>query len=235
MSTRRDPRIFLVVIVLLILINSPPDSQPIPYNSGSLREQLINDEWSALGILNTTSYRDFDPPANKWLNLTGLRETDDYAWDLLDPVQQLAKVRVERVLGDAADSALNGRPQQDRNVFIPPLYRNISGSVQGEWARSSLSRIRHPSDMNISAIVPDYLFPQAGFERNLTGTDGSVILHLSEVEGEARTDQNRTASEIHARMGIGDDKSIGSWWEFVLNGVHFPNSGFIVLTTTSEK
>ncbi len=90
--------------------------------------------------------------------------------------------------------------------------------------------------MNISSILPDSPFPQAQFDRNLTGRGGPVRMHFIELDGKVRTASNGTVSELSAKVVIGDDESWGdNWWEFMVHGVHFPASGVAVLTTTSEK
>jgi mitofusin len=228
MAARPDPRFFLFVIVLLLLINSP-DPQPQSFTTRSRFDQLIASEWDALGVLNTTRYGDFDPDSDKWLNVTGLRESDGFAWDLLAPVQDRAKEQARSLLGAAADPAVNGSLPDSPSI---PVYRNVSGYVQGEWIRSTTGRVRHPSDFNSSADNPWSL---AEYERNITGASGSIRLHISEVEGKMRTDANRSASEVVARVIIEDNTAMGNWWEFVLNGVHFPDFGGILLSTTSDK
>lgn len=231
MEVRRDPRSFLFFIILLLLINSPePQSQA--FNARTRYDEVLDREWDELDILNRTRYGDFDASKDKWLNISGLRQEDGFVWDLLAPVHEHATEQTKRLLGVSADAFLDGT--ESRQSI--PVYRNISGYVQGEWVRSPLGRIRHPTDLNTSALLPENPFPLAEFDRNLTGAGGMVRLHFSELEGRMRTDENRSVSEVSARIVIGDKDSFGgSWWEFVLNGVHFPSFGGSVLTTTSEK
>lgn len=228
MAARRDPRFFLFVIILLLLINSP-DPQPQSFTTRSRFDQLIASEWDALGVLNTTHYGDFDPDGEKWLNVTGLRESDRFAWDLLAPVQERAREQVKSLLGVAAGPVINGSQADPHTI---PVYRNVSGYVRGEWVRSSMGRVRHPSDFNSTMDTPWSL---AAYERNITGAGGSIRLHIREVEGKMRTDANRSVSEVDAHVIIEDDTTMGNWWEFVLYGVHFPEFGGILLSTTSDK
>lgn len=232
MEVRRDPRQFLFIIVLLLLINSPEPQQQA-FTTRSRFDETVTREWDELEILNRTRYGDFDARKDKWLNITGLRDEDGFAWDLLDPVRQRATTQTKGLLGVAADGSLDGTLGDTPSI---PVYRNVSGYVQGEWVRSPLGRVRHPSDMNTSEIMPENPFPMAEYDRNLTGTGGPVRLHITELEGRMQTDENRTISEITARIVIGDNASIGgNWWEFVLHGVHFPSFGGSVLTTTSDR
>jgi hypothetical protein len=234
MEVRRDPRSFVFFIILLLLINSPEPQQPT-FDVRTRYTELIDREYYQLGILNTTHYGDFDAKNNKWLNVTGLREEDRFAWELLEPVRAKAKQQSERLLGDEWMSALDGYVEPDGRTI--PLYKNLSGYVQGEWVRSPLSRLRHPDDMGNSSVNPDSPFAQwADYDRNLTGTSGTIRLHFTELEGKMRTDANKTISEVSAKVVIGDDDSFGgNWWEFIAHGVHFLKSGTAVLTTTSDR
>ncbi|KAH7068077.1 hypothetical protein BKA63DRAFT_478391 [Paraphoma chrysanthemicola] len=234
MEVRRDPRSFLFFIILLLLINSPEPNQPT-FNARARYEDLIDREWDQLGILNTTRYGDFNAKNGKWLNITGMREDDTFAWELLEPVKAKAKEQSERILGDDWRGALDGSFQDDARKI--PVYKNLSGYVQGDWVRSPLSRVRHPEDMGNSSAVPESPFAQLmEYDRNITGGTGTVRLHITELENKMRTDDNRTISEISAKVVIEDDDSFGgNWWGFVAHGVHFLNSGTAVLTTTSDR
>jgi len=233
MEVRRDPRSFLFFIILLLLLNSPEPQQPT-YNVHARYEQLIEREYDQLGILNSTHYGDFHAQKERWLNVTGLRKEDRFAWELLEPVRAKAKAQSERVLGDEWKGILDGALQDGSSV---PVYRNLSGYVQGQWVRSALSRVRHPSDMGNSSAMPDSPFGQfMEYDRNLTGASGSIRLHFTELEGRMRTDENGTMSELSAKVRVGDDDSFGgNWWEFIVHGVHFLKSGTAVLTTTSDR
>ncbi|KAF2746223.1 hypothetical protein M011DRAFT_404594 [Sporormia fimetaria CBS 119925] len=229
---RRDPRSVIFFIILILLItNQEPQIQQTP-NLLSRYDELLRHEWGELDVLNRTRYGDFDPGKDRWLNITGLNEEDGFAWDLLETARHRAKHQANDVLGDSTAALLDGTLE---GKLRPPVYRNISGYVEGEWFRSSLGRVRHPSDLNLTTH-PEALFPITELDRNLTGSDGRVRLHFTETEGKHKTDENRTISEISARVVIGDDGSTGGrWWEFLLNGVHFPDHGGVVLTTTSDR
>jgi hypothetical protein len=234
MEVRRDPRSFLFFIVLLLLINSPEPQQPA-FNARTRYKELIQREYDQLGIFNSTHYGDFTAKRDKWLNITGLRDNDGFAWELLEPVKAKAKEQSQRMLGDEWKKVLDGTLGEDQHKI--PVYRNLSGYVQGDWVRSPLSRVRHPGDMGNSSVSPDSPFSQLmDYDRNLTGSSGSIRLHFTELEGKMRTDENKTMSELSAKVVIGDHDSFGgNWWEFVAHGVHFLKSGTAVLTTTSDR
>lgn len=232
MEVRRDPRQFLFFIILLLLINSPEPQNP-GFNTRSRYDEVIDSEWAQLGVLNTTRWGALDPAQKRWLNITGLRDSDGFVWDSLDDVKKRTRARMKGALGERAAGWLDGTHDAGAREVV---YRNVSGFVQGEWVRSPLSRVRYPIDMlNATGKIPEFAM-LAEFDRNLTGAHGSVRLHLTELEGRQRTDERRSVSEVKAKMVVGDADSWGeNWWEFNLNGVHYPEFGGLVLTTTSER
>lgn len=238
MEVRRDPRSFLFFIILLLLINSPEPQQQ-SFSTRSRYDELIQREWDQLDVLNRTRYGDFDINRKKWLNVSGCRADDGFAWDLLPNVRAKANSHGEQALGNTWKSVLDGTMQQhDLEEGKLPVYRNLSGYVQGQWARDSRSRVRHPQDMGNSTHLAHDPFTNAPmeFDRNLTGPGGPVRVHFTQSEGKMRTDVNETIGEISAKVVVGDDESFGgNWWEFYVHGVHFKESGHAVLTTTSER
>lgn len=236
METRRDPRQFLFFIILLLLINSP-ETQPPSYNTRSRYDEVIEHEWAHLDLLNRTRWGDFGESGNEggdWLNITGFRQEDGFVWDVLEGVKDKMREKTRNVLGDRPEVFPDAESWNGVNDIR--LYKNMTGYVEGEWVRLPMSRVRHPTDLNLSTIIPDNPFPFAEFDRNLTGLGGPVRLHLTELEGKARTDENRTVSEIQVKVVIGDHESWGdNWWEFLVHGIHYPELGSAVLTTTSDK
>lgn len=233
--TRRDPRGFLFFIILLLLINSPEPQQPGGFNGRARYEELIEREYDQLGVLNSTSYGDLDAEKEEWLNITGFRKEDRLAWDILGPVKEKARIQSERVLGDDWKHLIEGSPTQD-GVNLP-MYKNMSGYVQGHWVRSPLSRTRYPGDIGNATAIIDIPFDRImPYDRNVTGMGGTIRLHITELEDKMRTDASKTMSEISAKVVIGDDDSFGgNWWEFIAHGVHFTRSGTALLTTTSDR
>src|SRR5690242_20675281 len=238
MEVRRDPRSFLFFLILLLLINSPEPQQQ-SFNTRTRYDELIQREWDQLDVLNRTNYGDFNVSKNKWLNVSGCRAEDRFVWDMLPSVLATANAHGERALGDKWGSVLDGTVNKDGADGVHlPVYRNLSGFVQGEWVRDPRSRVRHPEDMGNSTHPAKDPFTNAAmeFDRNLTGVGGPVRVHITELEDKMRIDLNKTISEIGAKVVIGDDQSFGgNWWEFYVHGVHFKDSGHAVLTTTSER
>ena len=238
MEVRRDPRSFLFFIILLLLINSPEPQQQ-SFHTRTRYDELIQREWDQLDVLNRTQYGDFNVSKKKWLNVSGCRDEDGFAWDMLPGVQEKANAHGERALGPKWGSVLDGTiHQRGLEEGRLPVYRNLSGYVQGEWVRDPSSRMRHPEDMGNTTHPAKDPFTNSAmeFNRNLTGAGGPFRVHITELEDKMRVDINKTISEITAKVVVGDDESFGgNWWEFYVHGVHFKDSGHAVLTTTSER
>jgi hypothetical protein len=238
MEVRRDPRSFLFFIILLLLINSPEPQQQ-SFNTRSHYDEVIQREWDQLDVLNRTRYGDFDVNRKRWLNVSGCRAEDGFAWDLLPSVRAKANAHGERALGNTWRNVLDGTMyQHDLEEGKLPVYRNISGYVEGQWVRDSISRVRHPHDMGNTTHFAHDPFTNSAmeFDRNLTGPGGSFRAHFTQLDGKMRMDTNETIGEVSAKIVVGDDESFGgNWWEFYVHGVHFKDSGHAVLTTTSER
>src|SRR5438046_5790033 len=82
------------LIILLVFLFLSPNSEP----SLSQREEvhLIQNEWHMLSTLNNTSYGDFDPDNQRWLNTTGLRAEDGYPWPSLRKIKERISDIIDR-------------------------------------------------------------------------------------------------------------------------------------------
>lgn len=80
------PRVILLFI-LLFLFFSAPSTRPPTLSQQLELDHVIAEETHWLTVLNGSSYGDFDPPTGRWLNITGFRQHDSYAWDLLPHVK----------------------------------------------------------------------------------------------------------------------------------------------------
>ena len=116
-----------------------------------------------------------------------------------------------------------------------PLYRNVTGIVHGHWTRTELSSPYPGPQVNITSLNHDDLYISEVFDRNITGSEGKVQIRLNEKKGTILTTEGGTVREIAAQLSISDDTSFGDGWQIALYGVHFPEFGGMVLTTTSDK
>ncbi|KAI9742082.1 MAG: hypothetical protein M1834_000472 [Cirrosporium novae-zelandiae] len=252
------PRGTFIIVLLLFIILSPNTQQPTVSQQNEFIH-LIEEEKYALQVLNTSRYGDFDPSHNRWLNISGLQENDTYAWDILPRVKRKATEQLQGLLGNPGLKKLEGKIAVDgtqlEHMENPgslkansshtldgthdhiPLYRNVSGIIRGEWLRSKgFEDIRSPS-LNLSNIAPDIIFAIHEYDRNITGAGGKLRINFDEKEHTSQiiSTEEGSVREIHAILIIQDETSNGDGWEMTMHGVHFPEFGEIILTTSSEK
>ncbi len=244
------PRVLLLVVLIIFLFLTP-ESQLLSAEQHHKLIDAIDREHHAVRVLNASSYGELDPQNGKWINVTGLREEDAYAWDLLQPVKDAALTQLSgltgvlglRKLDGGLDSAPSNQTRDPNGISSAtrgasdniPLYRNVTGLIRGKWARSEISRDRPAPRPNLTALAPDAGYVTYGYGRNITGSTGEVQIKLNEKTSDMLVDGGSTVREISATMTIKDEKSSVDSWDATLHGVHFPDFGGIILTTTSEK
>jgi len=226
------PRVITLLLIIFLLWSFPEAQQP--YVGGRpLLDYAIENELNALNELNTTHYNDFSYSTDKWLNLTGFRESDGLAWQQLEPVQERAREHLVDAFGkEEAPKVIDGTLKGPLAV-----YKNITGYVRGRWMRSPLekSHIEHPS-LNLTHLLPDRdprFIPQS-FHRNISGSEGKLALRFEEKQ-EPSIVNGRPVQTIRADVTISDENSAGDGWEMILYGQHFVDEGHTILTTTSDK
>ena len=253
------PRFTLVVFLLLFLFLSP-DSQAPSLSQQRDRDHSILDERQALDLLNTSSYGGLDATHNRWLNVTGLRQKDGYAWDLLPGVQGRAKEQLQNICNAFEFTSIfknaslpSGKPAKDgdekntvdrilstmKPFYDPaPLYQNVTGIIQGQWTRSKIGEGLASPSLNLSALTPRIGYVSQKYDRNITGRSGDLRFHVHEGTGddfELGLKDDGLVRDIKATMTIKDESSSGDGWEMGLFGVHYPLQGGIILSTTSDK
>ncbi|KAI1104875.1 hypothetical protein F4804DRAFT_305762 [Jackrogersella minutella] len=249
----------IFLILLIFWLATSPDSGPGLIAGPSLIKSRLARQRHALGILNSTQWGDFsprlvddppdDPPSDQldgqpetetetetgatYLNLTGFRKEDNYAWEDL----QLFKNRCEEWSTNAV-----GIPEA-----AAPVWQNATGVVQGWWQRRNTSSPRYHSNYNLSEISPGVTWAglNSDWSRNATGAEGKIMVRLEDNQ-DATTEPEKMdktildkavvkAREVSGTVTIDDVQGTGSSWEMRLHGVHWPRQGSMLLTTTSEK
>ena len=84
------PRTVLLIFLIIFLLASPDGRRATPSQQRQLPKLTLAEEY-ALDLLGRTHYGDFDVAKGKWMNVTGLRLDDGYAWELLPDVQARAR------------------------------------------------------------------------------------------------------------------------------------------------
>ncbi|KAI4204509.1 MAG: hypothetical protein LQ350_001059 [Teloschistes chrysophthalmus] len=242
------PRLLVLIFLLLILFASPETRTVSPAQQREL-DHLILRERYALSLLNTSQYGDLDTARDRWINATGLRKHDGYAWHLLPRVQERAKQQASTVITtwhasmanredailDENTTSSNATVTERDTESYPPLYQNITGIVNGYWVRSKVASGTRAPILNLTTLVPGVNYVTDQYTRNVTGTEGRIRIRLDEEKSKVLDIQNTMVREITAVLTLQDEFSSGDGWEMTLHGTHFPREGSVVLTTTSQR
>ncbi|KAI0015371.1 hypothetical protein F4780DRAFT_784232 [Xylariomycetidae sp. FL0641] len=238
--TQDNARVVLILIILFWLLISP-DSSPGLISGPTLVKNRLDRQRYALGILNSTAWGDFaprqiddDPELEpKYLNLTGFRAEDKYAWEDLGRFRNRCEEWNHNAVGWPGAQL--------------PVWQNATGVVRGLWDRTSTSIPRNHSSYNLTDISPGISWNglNAAWDRNITGPEGKMLVRIDDDEN-AGTEPGKPdrgvlakseiqAREVSATLNVEDVEGTGSSWEMRLHGVHWPREGAMLLTTTSEK
>ncbi|KAL8805192.1 MAG: hypothetical protein Q9200_005525 [Gallowayella weberi] len=235
------PRLIVLIFLLLILFGSPNTQLPSPSQRRELDFQVAH-ERHALGLLSTSSYGDFDAAGNKWINVTGLRKEDGYAWDLLPWVQERARQQASILLGAWHRSREARYVEPANNTSLRhtvgstvPFYRNVTGLMHGCWTRSKVGKGNPSPVLNLTALAPRMAYATTQYTWNVTGTTGEILFRLDEKQSEMLEFEDASAREITAKLTIEDELSGGDGWQITLHGIHHPREGSIMLTTTGPR
>ncbi|KAE8149406.1 hypothetical protein BDV25DRAFT_156413 [Aspergillus avenaceus] len=228
---------FFLLVVFYLLLSS--QSHPPLVAQDREHQRKLARERDALRLLNDSKYGDFNPPANRWLPFAGLRENDSYAWDIFPEVQSRARHQLQIVVSDAGLDIPKGLEDPESSAplnltqLLLPVYRNATGKLRGDWVRRKLDKPHRP--LNTTAIALEHEYFTHEFSHNVTGNLGSFYLDLREGGGEELRLHDGHVREIRATLAVENGDFWGNTWYLSLFGVHFPETGSIVLSTTSEK
>lgn len=241
------PRILVVVLVFFFLFISPESHRPSQSQQSNLHHRIVN-EHKAISLLNITKYGTFDPGKNLWINITGLRQDDGYAWNVLSQVQERAREQVSRILGGIpsnSPSSSSNSPFRNENgpglygyfenISYISVYQNVTGTIRGQWTRSGIEKPLVKPILNLSALTPDISYSTRQYNRNITGDEGKISIKLDQQSSRSLASEHGFVRGIRAEMVIKDKGSTGDGWEMTLHGLHYPEKGGIVLVTTSQK
>jgi transmembrane E3 ubiquitin-protein ligase len=227
----------LIIFLILFFFFSPDTSQP----PGSQRKQLddrIFKEHLALESLGNSSYGRFSLARHGEDNATSLLAQDRFSWRLLPEVRKRARVQYLELFLDngkvSHDDVLKGTEEAYdlASQSSLPFYQNVSGTVQGGFVKCSLGEeIRTPT--NLTALAPGNRYLTHEFWRNVTEAEGGLTVQM--FEEDKRVGGEVAVREISADVALQTESSPGSGWEMKMFGVHYPKTGSIILTTTSEK
>ncbi|EDN06924.1 predicted protein [Histoplasma mississippiense (nom. inval.)] len=116
-----------------------------------------------------------------------------------------------------------------------PVYRNVTGKIRGNWVRWHGPETENLPQLNTTAIMLRHDYFTNIFANNITTDHGALLIELQEEDREGLALDGSSAREIRADITLYTDVSLGASHFVRLFGVHFPSSGGIILSTTSEK
>ncbi|KAG6002377.1 hypothetical protein E4U21_003137 [Claviceps maximensis] len=242
--------VFLFILILIWLFFPETDHRSQSLARSDVAVDRVSRYREALDILNSTQWGDFSPRPNiidngdattaKFLNLTGFRHHDGFAWDDLETFRQkglrLSRHAVPPIDGHQRWDAAQGEA----------MWMNASGTVLGEWVRRPGSVARSFQSYNLTRSVPDFEWIGHNLEwaRNVTGDSGKMMLRLGGNQTLHRYEQlpmdmaplsGGIIRSVRGTATIEDTTGSGLNWEMKLWGVHWPRQGVILMATTSEK
>ncbi|KAH7318609.1 hypothetical protein B0I35DRAFT_409470 [Stachybotrys elegans] len=252
---RTPASVLFFVVFFLWLILPEGDYQSHPLNASDIATQQLARYHDALDVLNTTQWGDFAPRSSsdpkekrdtekeqvphRYLNLTGFREEDGFAWEELQTFRDKSLRLSHHVV-----PPINGKQLWDMAQGLH-VWENASSSLQGLW-------VRHPAvhrsfeDYNLTQIAPmlEWTGDESEWARNVTGETGRMLISLEGnktlVAYEQLDDMDPPFSggvirAVKATATIEDSEGTGHNWAMKLWGVHWPRQGVMLLSTTSEK
>ncbi|KAI1824691.1 hypothetical protein F4861DRAFT_505359 [Xylaria intraflava] len=235
-----NARVFFLIF-LFFWLTSSPDSGPTLIAGPTQSRNRIARQRAAHAVLNSTAWGDFaprladDPPEteHKYLNLTGFREEDSFAWEDLG-----------RFKGRCDEWSRNavGLPETQE-----PVWQNVTGVVHGLWGRSNASVSRTHSSYNLTSTNAGIPWNglNSDWSRNVTGREGKMLIRIVDAE-DAPTEPEHPnlnilkeagiqARQVYTMVSVEDIMGTSGSWEMQMHGVHWPKPGVMLFTTTSDK
>lgn len=247
------PRVILFLVVLFLFFASP-NTRPLSLAQQHGLDHTIAEERYSVSLLNVSTRGTFDPPTDRWLNITGFRRNDGYAWNILSLVRSRAREQRRRIFYawpeafQSPDGATVVKSSNESEIatntmfastalhgYNENVYENVTGFIRGKWVRWEPPVSYQRPKLNLTTLAPSMFHTKGIFGRNVTGREGDLRFKLDEKGSESVSSNDVYAREIKAEMTLKDEGSSGDGWDIVLHGVHYPVHGTIILTSTSPK
>lgn len=225
-------RFVLIVILILFFLFSPDTSQPSPSQRIQFKNRILREQ-RALAVLKNSSYRQFPIRHFEEDNATDIGDWDGISWSQLAEVQKRARAQyLELLIGSGTvneDDIFKGseRAYEIAAETSLPFYKNVSGTIHGDFVRQAGSgALSAQMGQDSNGSIHEYW-------RNVTEDEGAISLQTFEEDKSRWADHE--VREISANVAIQTASSPGNGWKMKLFGLHYPKTGLIILTTTSEK
>ena len=240
------PSLFMLLFLLWMLFPEG-DYQNQALLLSDIAAERLSRMRDALDVLNGTRWGDFAPKLNddgpaggRFVNLTGFRREDAFAWDDLDRFRSQGLRLSRHAIPPVKDQPLWDTAEGEH------VWASASGTLHGEWVRRPGSVTRGFESYNLSGIAPGMMWMGDQFEwaRNITGDKGQIMLRLEgnkTVHEYEQLEQSQTPlsggliRSIRGTASVEDTDGSGLVWDMRMYGIHWPRQGVIIMTTTSEK
>lgn len=207
-----------------------------------------NNRW-----LNVTGFRDETASEFVWSALDAVKEhTRELTGHALgaEDVARLDGVKSAGGIGDGSGLGESNKVDEAGNAITDELalYRNITGVVHGTWIRSPLEKSLNLTApmLNLTNYTPEGPFgavPLRGFGRNITGSGGEMDVRFEELDTEGTSEKGKNAKGeevdvvrmISAHVSVDDADGGSNGFEVRVHGVHFLDTGNVLMATTSDK
>ncbi|PFH62083.1 hypothetical protein XA68_15174 [Ophiocordyceps unilateralis] len=258
MAFSQHPVAGLILFILLLWMLFP-ESEYQSLAQSEIAASRVARYREALDILNTSTWGDFSPDelhvaddatedvpdialnaTSHFLNLTGFRQVDGFAWEDLTSFREKALRLSRHAIPPVAGRQLWDAAQGEA------VWTNASGTLRGEWVRRRGSVSRRYDSYNLSHSVPamDWVGDRVEWARNMTGAAGRMTLRLEANRTVTRYGDMAPGTvplsggiirDVKGAVTVEDMAGSGHNWDMRLWGVHWPRQGVILMTTTSEK
>jgi len=170
-----------------------------------------------------------------FLNLTGFRKEDNYAWEMLDEFRQGCLRNSRHAMPSVGGKGLWEGGQEEA------VWQNISGYVAGTWVKRDMPLLRTRISYDLDKIAPGITWSGKDggeWERNVTGREGRIKVRLHDKDSTKLlqgADVNQEVNQAWVTVTMEDVEGSGTMWDTRMHGVHWRKQGALLLTTTSEK
>lgn len=228
-----QPVFFFLVFLFWFYGTSDTPQQTPSYRKE--RESRVDQEEYALGALRNTTHGSFNPAQGRYLPFVGMRDGDGFGWDALELAQQKARKHVHNVKDMLERAHVSATSDSNGDGVAFPVYRNMTGYVRGDWVRARIPENISKPDVNLTSLVPEEAYVTKEFGRNVTNGDGTLRIELSDTSPDQMKNDKAKVKEVKVELTLHTDSTPYYGMSTIMHGVHIPDTGAIVVATTSEK
>ncbi|KAI5301689.1 hypothetical protein KEM56_001459 [Ascosphaera pollenicola] len=242
-------RVLIFFFLVLFILNAPGPQTALNLSDKALDAQ-IKEQKRALEVLSNGTYTSFDPNHEHWLPVLGFTKDAGFAWGVLPLAKRKAREDLERVVNTTAEherrqrTMLHKQQEQRKSTMAEasgsdapmlPVYRNVTGTVRGDWVRWTEAEMVDRPHMNRTALAEAHDYFSTEFLGNFTSREGSVSFDIYDDNTPNINVSGTYIRGVRSAMKIDSKDPYGTIYRNEMQGVHVPETGEMIFTTTSEK